>query len=106
MLARYPWWRFEPHPEWVDPHWDKDNYQLPYAAGIPGEVRVIFIPPAWDPPRVKNLESGVAYQAFYFSPATGKERKLGAVALDPTGDWRPPITPTLADWILVVEKKS
>src|ERR1039457_769639 len=21
--GRYPWWRFEPHPEWVEPHWSK-----------------------------------------------------------------------------------
>ncbi len=21
LLMRYDWWRFEPHPEWVEPHW-------------------------------------------------------------------------------------
>src|SRR5262249_47320429 len=26
LLMRYPWWRFEPHPEWVEPRWNKQNY--------------------------------------------------------------------------------
>jgi len=106
LLMRYPWWRFEPHSDWVDPHWSKENYNLPYAAGVPGEVRVIFIPPAWDPPKVTNLESGVSYRAFYFDPKSGKEHDLGNVAADATGAWPAPITPTFADWVLVVEKKS
>ena len=59
----------------------------------------------WDPPRVKNLESGVAYQAFYFNPATGKEHAVGDVTPDATGTWQPPVIPTFADWILVLEKK-
>jgi len=106
LLMQYPWWRFEPHPEWVDPHWSKEDYEQPYAAGIPGEVRVLFIPPMWDPPRVKSLESGVAYRAFYFNPATGKQYEPVEVTPDPTGLWQPPITPTFADWIMVLEKKT
>jgi hypothetical protein len=106
LLMRYAWWRFQPHPEWVDPPWSKGNYEQAYAAGIPGEVRVIFVPPMWDPPKVKNLESGVAYQAFYFNPATGKEHQGGEVAADATGTWQAPVTPTFADWILVLEKKG
>ena len=58
LLMRYPWWRFEPHPEWVEPHWDEKNYWMPFAAGIPGEVRVIFMPTIWNPPQVKSLEPG------------------------------------------------
>ena len=106
LLMRYAWWRFEPHAEWVDPHWSKENYEQPYAAGIPGEVRVIFIPPAWNAPTVKGLEPGVAYRAFYFDPKSGKQEDLGDVAPDASGAWPAPLTPTLADWILVLEKKS
>jgi hypothetical protein len=104
LLIKYPWWRFEPHPEWVDPHWSRDNYEQPYAAGIPGEVRVIFIPPAWNAPAVKNLESGVAYRAFYFDPASGNQHELGAVTPDSAGAWPAPLTPTFADWVLVLEE--
>lgn len=106
LLMRYAWWRFEPHPEWVDPHWSVENYERPYAAGIPGEVRVIFVPPAWDPPAVKALEPGVPYRAFYFDPASGKEHDLGDVNPDSTGAWPAPITPTFADWVLVLAKKN
>ncbi len=38
LLERYEWWRFEPHPEWVDPHVGEKNWQAPSAAGIPGKV--------------------------------------------------------------------
>jgi hypothetical protein len=106
LLMKYPWWRFEPHTEWVDPHWSHENYIQPYSAGVPGEVRVIFIPPAWTAPTVKGLESGVSYRAFYFDPKSGKEHDLGDVKPDPTGAWPAPITPTFADWVLVLEKKS
>jgi hypothetical protein len=105
LLMRYEWWRFEPHPEWADPHWSKENYERPYAAGIPGEVRVIFIPPTWNAPSVKSLEPGVSYRAFYFDPKSGKEHDLGGVTPDSTGSWPAPITPTFADWVLVLEKK-
>jgi hypothetical protein len=60
----------------------------------------------WDPPRLKNLESGVAYRASYFNPVTGKQHEAVEVAPDVTGTWQPPITPTFADWIMVLEKKS
>lgn len=105
LLLRYEWWRFEPHAEWADPHWSTENYILPYAAGIPGEVRVIFIPPAWNPPKVTSLEAGVPYRAFYFDPKSGQDHDLGEVAADSSGVWAAPITPTFADWILVLEKK-
>jgi hypothetical protein len=106
LLMRYAWWRFEPHPEWVEPHWSKENYEAPYAAGIPGEVRVIFIPTAWSEPTVKSLEAGVAYRAFYFDPKSGQQRDLGDVAADSSGAWQPPVMPTFADWVLVLEKKA
>jgi hypothetical protein len=105
LLMRYEWWRFEPHSEWVDPHWSKENYEQPYAAGIPGEVRVIFIPPAWNAPTVKSLEPGIVYRAFYFDPKSAEHHDLGDVAPDASGAWPAPFTPTFADWVLVLEKK-
>jgi hypothetical protein len=106
LLMRYPWWRFEPHPEWVEPHWNEKNYILPYAAGIPNEVRIVFLPPMWDPPRLKNLEPGVSYRAFYYNPSTGKEQEAVNVMPDTAGSWVPPIQPSFADWVIVLERKS
>jgi hypothetical protein len=100
LLEEYPWWRFEPHPEWVEPHgttlfephaaWYDDNKEwktrggkcdLPYAAGIPGEVRFIFIPGnhfyAWQAPAVTHLETNADYHAFFFDPAWAKRYDLG-----------------------------
>jgi hypothetical protein len=102
LLMRYPWWRLEPHPEWVEPHWSEKNYQQPFAAGIPGELRIIFIPPMWNPPKVKSLEPGASYRAFYFDPTSGREKQLGPIAPDASGTWQPPIQPTFADWVLVL----
>jgi len=129
LLCRYPWWRFEPHPEWVRPHWNnqdstwgfsifppvtrvwvepelsKGDYTLPYAAGIPAEVRIVFIPPTPMPPTLQNLEPGVKYRAFYFNPSTGRRREIGDVIPNTWGAWQAPTLPTLADWLLVLERK-
>ncbi len=104
LLSRYPWWRMEPHPEWVEPHFSAKSYTAPYAAGIPGELRILFCPPMWDPPAVKALEKDVRYRAFFFNPATGKEHVIGAVTADDAGNWRPPVFPVYQDWVVVMEK--
>lgn len=104
FLMRYPWSRFEPHPEWVEPRWSKQNYMLPYAAGIPGQVRFIFCPPMWDPPVIQQLEAGVRYSAVLFNPANGKEHTLGNAAGDSNGNWRAPVFPIFQDWVLVLER--
>jgi len=129
LLRQYPWWRFQPHPEWVTPRgttlleprkaindfdigrevlradgsdynsvadaleknypggeWQSKNgnFRLPYAAGIPGEVRFIYIPtrliflpsPA---PTILGLEPGIRYHAYFWEPTTGTRIDLGAV---------------------------
>jgi hypothetical protein len=103
LLMRYPWWRFEPHPEWVDPHWDEKNYWMPFAAGIPGELRVIFLPTLWNPPQVKSLEPG-AWRGFFFDPRTGRDIPIPEVAPDASGTWQSPIPPVVADWVLVLDR--
>ena len=127
LLRQYPWWRFQPHPEWVtprgttllEPHtqthdfefgtflpcedcdtgdpvtqlesryaateWKARNgtFRLPYAAGIPREVRIVYVPsvgllvPAV--PTVLGLEPGVRYHAYWWEPSTGTRFDLGAV---------------------------
>ena len=128
LLEEYPWWRFQPHPEWVEPHsttllgphaeW-YDNHQkwaelkgrwdLPYAAGIPGEVRFIYIPGNNDyqltAPTVMNLEPGVNYRAFLFDPIWGNRIDLGPVVkIMPADEYHPPQLPSPQDWVLVLEK--
>lgn len=112
LLARYEWWCFEPHPEWIEPHWSEQDFFGGYAAGIPGQVRVIYLPVcAWGGAKVKGLEPGIAYRALLFNPANGEETDVGQVVPDIEGDWelltgadgvRRPL-PIYQDWVLVLE---
>jgi hypothetical protein len=104
LLERYDWWEFEPHPEWVDPHADQENVFRPYAAGIPGKVRVIFLPSGMGAVRVKGLEDDIPYRAFLFNPIDGTEVEFGLAKRDESGDWHlPQPTPIFQDWVLVLE---
>jgi len=105
LLMRYPWWRLEPHPEWVEPHWMTSNYTQPYCAGIAGELRIVFMPAMWDTPRLVQLEPGLSYRAFYFNPATAEELPAGTAAADATGAWQPPVAPVFQDWVLVLDHR-
>jgi hypothetical protein len=103
LLERYPWWRMEPHPEWTEPRWTTEHYWQPYAAGIPGELRVIYMPHQ-NPPRVRQLEAGAAYRAVYIDPSDGSEIELGRVEGDAEGSWPAPKPPIFRDWVLVLER--
>ena len=105
LLMRYPWWRLEPHPEWIEPHWSKENYIQPYCAGIAGELRIAFLP-AWNAPKMKQLEPGLTYRGLFFNPATGKELEIGKVTINSSGDWEIPMPPIFQDWVVVMEKAA
>ncbi len=110
LLERYEWWKFEPHQDWVSPAGSPEAIDLPFAAGIPGKVRVIYIyGPSWGVWAnkglwVTNIEPGAPYQAFFWDPRTGEEHPLGAITPDAEGKWVMPNHPTLADWVLVFER--
>ncbi len=109
LLERYPWAQFEAHHEWVEPHQTAERRMLPYAAGIPGRVRVIYIPAeaswiAWrGQMAVKSLEPGLTYRACYFDPTSGAEHALGSVAGG--SDYVVPKPPVFQDWVLVLERQ-
>ena len=91
LLEKYPWWRFEPHPEWVSPGL--------FAAGIPGEVVFVYVPKRgiynWDGITVNNLRPGVPYAAFFFDPVSGRRFDKGIVTT--TGSWNSPPVPSPQD---------
>jgi hypothetical protein len=103
FLEQYEWWRFEPHPEWSKPHWSEQNYTAPYSAGIPGKVRMTYVPVSWDLPKLTNLEAGITYQGFLFNPSKGKRIELGKITADSKGEWQPPVPPIVRDWVIVLE---
>jgi len=107
LLEKYPWSRFEPHPEWVE-----DGC---FAAGIPGEVRIIYLPRRniynWSGPTVKNLEPHIDWHVYYFDPATGRKFDHGTIKAGAKPDDKTPKTvdfkenvPSPQDWLLVFER--
>ena len=106
FLEQYPWSRFEAHPEWVE--------EGCFAAGIPGEVRFIYLPKrniySWSGPVVKTLEPHVDWHAFYFDPATGRrfDRGILEAKAQPGDPTTGPVAfrsdvPSPQDWVLVLE---
>jgi hypothetical protein len=107
LLEQYPWSRFELHPEWVE--------EGSFAAGIPGEVRFIYLPRRdiynWSGPAVKNLDPSVDWQVYYFDPATGRKFDQGTIAASAkAGDKTAKSVefqrdvPSPQDWVLVFER--
>lgn len=112
LLNSLEFHRFEPHPEWVkiDLRWGHDAYVLPvrpFAAGIPGQCRVIYLPVRWyhwDGPLVQHLEAGVRYRAAYVETNTMRRHELGEVTGDANGTWCGPTLPHMYDWLLVLTR--
>lgn len=109
LLSRFDWWRFQPHPQWTQAPCSLDNLDGYFAAGIPGEVRVIFRPflggAFFGDDLVYGLEKDVPYEAFYFNPINGNEIRLGVIVPDEEGTWRSPRVNAFQDWVLVVERQ-
>ena len=105
LLERYRWWGFAPHPEWVENPATRENWARPFAGGIPGEVRVFFLPSGVWGVTLTGIEADAGYRAFLFSPVDGSEQDLGAVEPDAAGKWKPPLAraPIFQDWVLVLE---
>ena len=99
LLEKLPWQEFQEHPEWVA----KDVF----AAGIPGEIRVIYQPKRgvykWDGIAVNHIEPGT-YSAFYFDPVSGRRYDLGIHTL--SGTWQSPNVPSPQDWVLVMQAQE
>ena len=99
LLEQYPWWRFEPHPEWAPGC---------FAAGVPGEVAFVYLPRRgiydWSGLTVTGLPAGVPLSAFFFDPATGRRFAQDTVTTD--GSWKTPDVPSPQDWILVVQAQK
>jgi len=112
LLERYPWQRLEPHPEWATwaPEGGKvaagGEFEVPYTAGIPGELRITYAPLP-RPVRIRNLDAGGNYTASGFNPVTGELSELGPVRADPTGSWTASPPPgTSGDWVLVLKRQA
>ena len=65
------------------------NIFQPYAAGIAGKIRFIYVPClslfCHTPPTVLGLEQGVRYHAYYWEPTIGVKFDLGSIERPPPG---------------------
>jgi len=105
LLEQYPWWRFESHPEWVEPG--------SFAAGIPGVVRIIYMPKKgiykWEGPRVESLEPDAVFHGYYFDPVSGRKYPVDHFSELTESKQYPGTYTTSAkvnspqDWVLVLE---
>lgn len=108
LLERYMWHQFEPHPEWITHSQTAENRLGVYAAGIPNQVRIIYVPVEsaqflrTDQPVLQGLEPDVTYRAFYWDPSTAQETDLGTIQQH-DGTYQLPLPPILRDWVFVLE---
>jgi hypothetical protein len=80
LLEQFPWQHFEPHPEWVEFSLKpdepvKEDPFAPMAAGIPGALRIIYVPQP-DSIRAKNLDAGASYTVTCVDPLNGHQSAL------------------------------
>ncbi len=100
LVARYgegPWGKIDRQ---------GDDVLGPQAAGIPGVVRVIYVPRA-DPVEVRHLGPHSPYDARYFDPVSGMTTGLGEIRSDSDGVWNcPPPAGLDHDWVVILELKK
>jgi hypothetical protein len=116
LLEQYSWQNFQPHPEWaqfagepspdVEGRPEANDVYGPQSAGIPGGVRIIYVPQR-RPVVVRNLGARAAYAPACFDPVSGAETRLAPMQADDTGVWTcaPPIGQD-HDWVLILEAAS
>jgi hypothetical protein len=79
----------------------------PYATGIPGETRIIYVPESRQV-RIQKLEPSVKYQASVFDPTTGETTEVDRVASENDGEScviaKPQMHPDTDDWVIVMSR--
>ena len=78
----------------------------PQAAGIPGVVRVIYVPEA-GAVVVRHLGARAGYRAATFDPVEGTKTEIGTITATDEGDWHcSPPAGIDHDWVILLEPES
>lgn len=105
LLKRYSWWKLQPSPDAVTPHWSKEEYWRPYAAVIPGEAVIAFLPPGGATVKFRN-PGFEPRRGFFFNPSDGTEIAFDKLQHDDAGMIAAPELPVFRDWVLVLDRKG
>ncbi len=83
-----------------------DDLLGPQATGIPGVVRVLYVPRP-GPVEVRALGPDALYDVKYFDPVSGATTDLGEIRSDKNGVWEcPPPSTVDHDWVAVLTLKK
>jgi hypothetical protein len=107
FFESFPWHRFRPLPDsvaWAEGAPKGDSAIEPCAAGISGELLVVYAPRPW-PVVVTGLDPNADYAAGLFNPVTGERTSLGPIRPDKDGAWSVSPPDGDHDWVLVLEKR-
>ncbi len=87
-------------------HSNNDGVYGPQSTGIPGSVRIIYIPEN-DSILVRDLGKNAKYAGSYFDPVTGIKTALPPIKSDDAGlqTFAPPAAND-HDWVLILESKN
>lgn len=109
LFERYEWWRFAPHPEWLEIEAGEEGALMPQCAGILGRVRLIYLPPPIHATgrlaAIAGLEYDARYRASAYDPRTGTDHDLGPVHPQ-NGVWSLPPPPSEQDWVILLETEE
>lgn len=115
FIEQCDWWKFQPHPEWIEVNVSQQarerNY-YPYISGISGQLRIAYLPLFYQTFKIKNIEKEVSYRALLFNPVNGEEIERGIVVPDSDGNWELPALrknssqrlPVYQDWVFLMKK--
>jgi hypothetical protein len=83
------------------PH--SDEFSGPQSAGIPGIVRIIYVP-LGEAIQLHHLTSHTVYAATVFDPVSGEKQALIPARTDGQGEWTcPPPAGQDHDWVLILQ---
>jgi hypothetical protein len=91
-----------------DPPWGRlaqpsEAALQPQAAGIPGQVRIIYVPEN-ETIKVCGLAALARQKVTCFDPVSGEKTALGIIQADARGGWTcPPPLARAQDWVLAME---
>jgi hypothetical protein len=107
FLLQFAWQDFRPHPEWAAfPSGQENDVLGPQASGIPGTVRVVYVPQA-QPIEVRHLDPLNRSIAEYFDVVSGVTTTLGEIQSDSNGTWVcPPPAGMDHDWVVALKAKK